>query len=315
VTLPLAIDAGLALLVLAVAVWTLGVRDSFAAVVGFVAYGLLLALVWVRLGAVDVALAEAAIGSGLTGGLLLTAAARLRPSQTRVARERPAASLRVLTALLCGGVSLGLALAVLSLPDPAPSLAPLTAANLPALDVGNGVTGVLLAFRAFDTLLEKVVLVLALIGVWSLAPDRVWGGRPGPLREARPDGALVFLAQLLPPLGIVVGVYYFWVGADEPGGAFQSSTILAAMGLVALLAGLVDAPAIGRRWLRFVVCFGAVLFFAVGLAGTFVAGAFLAYPAGYAKPLILIIETALILSVAATLALLVAGPPERTEQP
>ena len=61
-----------------------------------------------------------------------------------------------------------------------------------------------MAFRALDTLLEKVVLVLALIGVWSLAPDALWGGIPGPQRHARPDEALVFLARLLPPVGIVI---------------------------------------------------------------------------------------------------------------
>ena len=77
-TLALAVDIGLALLVLAVACWTLAVRDTFAAVIGFVAYGLLLALIWVRLAAPDVALTEAAMGSGLTGLLLLGAAARLR---------------------------------------------------------------------------------------------------------------------------------------------------------------------------------------------------------------------------------------------
>src|SRR5262249_15990988 len=49
----------------------------------------LLALVWVRLDAVDVALTEAAIGGGLTGGLLLGAAARLRGSGTRAAAEHP----------------------------------------------------------------------------------------------------------------------------------------------------------------------------------------------------------------------------------
>ena len=46
---------------------------------GGLAYGLLLALVWVRLDAVDVALTEAAIG-GLSGILLVGAAARLRTS-------------------------------------------------------------------------------------------------------------------------------------------------------------------------------------------------------------------------------------------
>src|SRR5262249_11276019 len=64
------IDIGLAALVLAVAVWTIAARELFAAVVGYVAYGLLLSLVWVRLFALDVALTEAAIGSGVTGVLL-----------------------------------------------------------------------------------------------------------------------------------------------------------------------------------------------------------------------------------------------------
>ena len=54
-TLAFAVDVGLALLVLAVAGWSLAVRAAFAAVISFVAYGLLLALVWVRLAAPDVA--------------------------------------------------------------------------------------------------------------------------------------------------------------------------------------------------------------------------------------------------------------------
>jgi hypothetical protein len=44
------------------------------------------------------------------------------------------------------------------------------------------------------------------------------------------------------------------------------------------------------------------------------AGAFLAYPMPYAKLLILAIEIPVTLSIAATLALLVAGPPERAPQ-
>ena len=74
----LALDISLAVLVLAVAVWTIVSREAFAAVVGYVAYGLLVSLVWVRLFAVDVALTEAAIGSGVTGVLLISAAVRLR---------------------------------------------------------------------------------------------------------------------------------------------------------------------------------------------------------------------------------------------
>jgi uncharacterized MnhB-related membrane protein len=43
-----------------------------------VTFGLLLALAWMRLDAPDVALAEAAIGAGLTGALLMATIARLR---------------------------------------------------------------------------------------------------------------------------------------------------------------------------------------------------------------------------------------------
>ena len=52
--------------------------DLFRAIVLFIAFGLLMALVWVRLDAPDIALAEAAIGAGLTGALLLAALTRLK---------------------------------------------------------------------------------------------------------------------------------------------------------------------------------------------------------------------------------------------
>jgi energy-converting hydrogenase B subunit D len=65
-----------ALLVTAVAV--LLSRDLFRAVVMFMAFGLLMAVAWVRLQAPDIALAEVAIGAGLTGVLLLDAVSHFR---------------------------------------------------------------------------------------------------------------------------------------------------------------------------------------------------------------------------------------------
>lgn len=53
-------------------------EDLFRAIVLFITFGLMMALAWVRLEAPDVALAEAAIGAGLTGALLLGALARLQ---------------------------------------------------------------------------------------------------------------------------------------------------------------------------------------------------------------------------------------------
>jgi multisubunit Na+/H+ antiporter MnhB subunit len=305
-------DIGLVVLVLGVAVWTILVRDTFAAVVSFVVYGLLVALVWVRLSAVDVALTEAAIGSGVTGMLLLGAAARLRPAEGGA--TPPGTLTCVSAAVLCALIATGLAATTLILPEPAPTLAPAAMTGLPASGLGNPVTGVLFVYRALDTLLEKVVLVLALLGVWSLTTDEQWGGAPEVSAARQPDGILTFLAQLLPPVGIVLAIYMFWVGADHPGGAFQGGALLTAMWLLVMMAGIRSAPATSLAALRLLIVAGPAIFLAIGLAGFAWADGFLSYPAGYAKPLIIIAEAALTLSIGVTLGLLALGPPQRIDR-
>lgn len=60
--------------------------DPFKSVVLFIAFGLLTALTWARIGAPDLALAEAAIGAGVTGALFLGALDALGPAR----RDPPA---------------------------------------------------------------------------------------------------------------------------------------------------------------------------------------------------------------------------------
>jgi energy-converting hydrogenase B subunit D len=72
------LDAVLAAALVGVAWRAVAGRGLFTAVVLYIVFGLLLALTWVRLDAPDIALAEAAIGAGLTGALLLDAVAALR---------------------------------------------------------------------------------------------------------------------------------------------------------------------------------------------------------------------------------------------
>jgi multisubunit Na+/H+ antiporter MnhB subunit len=302
------LDGLLMVAVPALALASLLLRRVLPAIAAFIAYGLLLALVWMRLGAPDVALTEAAVGGGVTGVLLIGAATRLRLPMTEAIPGWP---LRGLAGLLCLAVTSGLAVAVLTLPEVPPSLAPLAAANLPATELGNPVAGVLLAFRAIDTLLEAVVLVVAIIGIWSLAPDVAWGGRPGPAQPRLTDGPAALLASLLPPIGIVFGIYLAWVGAEEPGGAFQGGSILAAMWILAWLTGRVAPPRASSLGLRLLVVAGPVLFMLVGLAGFVIADGFMAYPEGWTKPVILLVEAALTLSIAVALCLIVAGWPMR----
>jgi len=306
-------DIGLVVLILAIGASTIVVREAFAAVIGFVVYGLLLSITWVRLSAVDVALTEAAIGGGMTGMLMLGAVARLRLAEGN--DTRTSLPTRLAAGVLSALVAAGLATAILSPPEAIPTLAPMVMENLAQSGLGNPVAGVLFVYRALDTLLEKVVLILALLGVWSLAPDRVWGGIPGLRVYAQPSSTLTFLAQLLPPVGIVVAIYMCWVGAKEPGGAFQGGTVLAAMWLLVMIAGLKSVPSISQPWLRLLLVVGPAIFLAIGLAGMVLANAFLDYPSGYAKALIVAIEFSLTLSIGVALGLLAAGPPERVRQP
>lgn len=73
-------DAVLGLTLVWLAWQILSSLDLFRAIVLFIAFGLLMALAWVRLDAPDVALAEATIGAGLTGALMLSALAQLSAS-------------------------------------------------------------------------------------------------------------------------------------------------------------------------------------------------------------------------------------------
>src|SRR4051812_27412146 len=167
-TIAAALEIALAVLVLGIAAWTIAARETFAAVVGFVAYGLLLALVWVRLDAVDVALTEAAIG-GLSGILLVGAAARLRTSETPAVAESPDGMLRAGAAVLATMVAAALAAGVLALPDPAPTLAPAVAANIATTGLGNPGTRGVVAFLALGPPPENVPVPLALVGGWAPA--------------------------------------------------------------------------------------------------------------------------------------------------
>ena len=81
-TAGLVLDTLLVVMLLWLAWAALAGRDLFRGIVLFIAFGLVLSMSWARLGAPDVALAEAAIGAGLAGALLLATWGRL-PSKNR----------------------------------------------------------------------------------------------------------------------------------------------------------------------------------------------------------------------------------------
>src|ERR1044072_5519023 len=98
-----AFDIGLVVLILGIGASTIAAREAFAAVMGYVVYGLLLAIAWVRLSAVDVA----AIGGGMTGMLLLGAVARLRFAEANDVRT--SLPTRLAAGVMCALIAAGLA--------------------------------------------------------------------------------------------------------------------------------------------------------------------------------------------------------------
>ena len=303
-----ALDLALCALILGVGLASVVGQGVFRAVIFFITYGLLVAIGWARLGAYDVALAEAAIGSGLTGVLLLAAHGRLRRLQ---AEDEAPSRFNPVAAMAGGGLALSLGWAWFALPAPdAPDLSQV----LPQAGVGNPVTAVLLNFRAWDTLLESIVLLAALIGLWMMARDEDWDAPLGLRYHARPSGVLASFGRILPPIGLIFGVYLVWAGAESTGGAFQGGTVLAAVGLVAMMAGVMRPPRVAQAVWRAALVLGPVVFLLSGLAGAVLGAGFLSLPEALAKPAILTIEAALTVSIAVTLALLVIGPPDEGGQ-
>lgn len=307
-------DVALGLGLLWVAWQALNSSDLFKAIVFFIAFGLLMALAWVRMDAPDIALAEAAIGAGVTGALLLGALARLRASnagettmgQAGNGQRRFMASRRLLWIPLLL-MAAGLGYAVLSLPGYTPGLSAQVAANLGASGVSNPVTAVLLNFRGYDTLLELVVLLLALLGMWSMAG-------PAPPPSAESAAVLDVLSRFLTPLVLLVAAYLLWVGTRAPGGAFQAGSLLGAAGVLLILAGWRANVASTALSLRLVLTAGPGVFVAVAAFSLLMSGQMLKYPPAYAGILILIIEIAATLSIGLTLAGLFLGGRPRGER-
>jgi multisubunit Na+/H+ antiporter MnhB subunit len=215
--------------------------------------------------------------------------------------------LRVLLAAALAIVAAGLGLA-LTAPAGDPGLAAEVRAALPASGAGNPVTAVLLNFRGYDTLLEMAVLTAALAGVWSL-------GRAHRTRFIRPSPVLTALTRVLAPLFPLVCGYLLWAGADHPGGAFQAGAVLATAAVLHVLSAPERGPRLPELPLRLAAVAGLAVFLAVAL-GVMTGGArFLEYPPALVKWLMLAIETAAMLSIAAILAgLFLGGRPGRPDE-
>lgn len=284
---------GLLVVVLPILAWrVLATDDVNKAVVLFIALGLLSAVAWARLDAPDVALVEAAVGAGVTGALLVTTLRVLGPERSASPARRES---RIVLAVLAVGGALGIGTALAALPATTPGLGDDVRASLAEAGARHPVTAVLLDMRSYDTLLEVVVLVVAVVAVQAQGTQAIVRDRD-PIRPL-----LGVLVRVLVPGVVLVAGYLLWRGAAAPGGAFQAAAVLAGGGILAILAGTYRLQDPHARSMRGVLVLGPGVFLVIAAAPLLFGRRLLDYPDGSAGALILAIELALTLSIALVL--------------
>lgn len=315
---PAAFDLLLSLTLLWLAWQLLRSTDIFKAIIFFISFGLLMSIAWVRMHAPDVALAEAAIGTGLTGPLFLAALRRMEgrkkkkrppgagekhesPDTTWQARNREMTPLlwTVMTLMVC---LTGLLIwTVWMIPRPLPGLADRVADSLAESGVDNPVTAVLLNFRGYDTMLEVMVLLLGTISVWSITH--------APFPPRLPDTSPVqrSAVRLLLPLICLIGGYLVWQGAYQTGGAFQGGAVLSAALVLLLISDFVWLPGMHSLPLRMGLTMGPLVFLMLAVTGVLVENSLLRFPPAHAGDFLLFLEAVCGLSIGLTLAAFFAG--------
>ena len=299
-----ALDIVLIASLIGLAYQSLYANSLFKSVLHFVVFGLGMSLVWARLGSPDLAMAEAAIGAGVTGALTMVAFRRLMeiaPEQNaarRTARSRLALPI---------GVGAGFLVAVVGLAavdaEPLPGMAGVAVLEtLPSTGLGNPVTAVLLWFRGFDTLLEITVLLAALLSAQAVTrlddPD-------SSILTQDPDTPLISaLLAIIVPLTVLVSVHLLNAGSQSAGGAFQAAAVMAACGVILALTGRLSTSAQPSRLINLGLLIGILTFISIGLM-----------PLTYGQPLlalsgvwaIYLLESTMMISIALILLLLFTG--------
>lgn len=191
------IDFLLLLFLVTCAIAAVYLKDLLSAIMIFGVYSLIMAAVWTRLNAVDVALTEAAVGAGITTVLLIVSLSRTKRGEEdkrqktedrgQIADNRPQKSgkksitahslFALLVVIVTGSV---LVYGTLDMPDFGDPEAPAAVHVSPRYiekayeetGVVNFVTAVLASYRGFDTLGEVTVIFTAGICVILLLRRR-----------------------------------------------------------------------------------------------------------------------------------------------
>jgi multicomponent Na+:H+ antiporter subunit B len=171
----------------------------------------------------------------------------------------------------------------------------------------NLVTATLLVYRGFDTFLEVVVIVTALLAVTALPRSTLQRRAPDAAAATPVSPVVFFVVRLLAPFIAVFALASLYGGHVTPGGGFQSAAILGALFIaLALVLGSERAersvPRGARPWLQ---AAGPLAFALVAFVGWRLTGAFLGYPAhaeGLREAMVVTLEVAIAVGGAVVLA-------------
>jgi len=284
----LAIVAWAALVVATLAVVAVD-RRRYLALIFISVIGLVMALAFIHLSAPDLALTQ--ISVEVVTILLMLLALHLLPGKPPRLSKIPR-RLRDGVIAAAGGLGTGwLAWAIMTRPV-REGISRFHWDNSYSGGGGTNVVNVTLVdFRAFDTLGEITVLGIAGLAIFALLEPAAHGVAGRRLREWRSGDRFsperhpmmfVMATRLLLPLALLVGIYIFLRGHNQPGGGFIAALIFSIAILLQYLASGFDWTDVRRRIGEHqLIGFGVLIAVATGLGSLVFGAPFLTSSFGY----------------------------------
>ena len=209
--------------------------------------GLIVSIGFIYLSAPDLALTQISV-EVVTIILMLLALNYLPKSTPRESSH--ARRLRDGALAVTGGAGVGALIWALMTRDFSPISDFHLAQSYPGGGGTNVVNVILVDFRGFDTFGEIIVLGIAALAIFALTETVLHGASSRRLRAWKPDQPeagdrhplmLVVATRVMLPLSLMVGVYIFLRGHNDPGGGFIA-------GLVVAIALVMQYMASGFAW-------------------------------------------------------------------
>ncbi len=302
------IDVAIPLFLVVCGIAVLLAKDLISSIMIFSVYSLMMAIEWVRLNAVDVAITEAAVGAGISTVLFMIILSRTKSV------DEAEKHINLPALLVAVGVAAVLLYGTIDLPHLRdPNIAPSTHVTPYYLEHAyketgqeNVVAAILASYRGYDTLGETVVVATA--GFCLILLLRGRNNKYAPHQSEKPAVTAVkkqtakdvriksdkghpyetdqdkdiikkTVTKLLLPFIQLFGLYVIVHGELGPGGGFQGGVILGVSIIIySLVFGFNDAQKrMSVKTKDLLVSSGALIYGGIGLLALFFGGNYLQY--------------------------------------